>query len=76
MPETAFMHFARELHGECFLIAMNVNRQSVNCEISTAVLPKGHGTFHDVSTGLSAHVSNGHLQLSLPARTGGIFTQL
>jgi neopullulanase len=69
--------FTRQLHGECFLIALNVNRHPVNCEISSAGLLQLHGEFHDLLGSLSVHVDGERrLKLSLPARSGGIFRQL
>lgn len=69
--------FARELQGERFLIALNVNRRPADCEVSTAALPELRGEFHDLLSGLSAHVDHERLiRLSLPARSGSIFRKV
>ena len=69
--------FARELHGECCLVALNVNRRPADCEIPAAALPELRGEFHDLLSDRSVHVNSERLlRLSLPARSGGILRQV
>jgi glycosidase len=66
--------FVRELHGECFLIALNVNQHPVKLEISTTVFPELRSPFRDLLNGHSARVERQQLTGGdLPARSGAIF---
>lgn len=69
--------FARELHSEHFLIALNVNRHPTKLAISTDTLPELHGEFSDLLNGFSARVEHQRLIGSeIPARSGALFRWL
>jgi glycosidase len=66
--------FARELPGECFVVALNVNRHPVKLEISTAALPALNGECRDLLNGYAVHVAQRRLTgYELPARSGALF---
>jgi glycosidase len=68
--------FVRELQGEHFVIVLNVSRQPVKLELSTAALPMLQGEFEDLLHGFSARVDRHQFTGSdLPARSGAVFKQ-
>jgi neopullulanase len=66
--------FVRELPGEHFLVALNVNRRPAKLTISIAETPQLRGEFRDVLNGLSAHADHQWFTgAELPARSGAVF---
>jgi neopullulanase len=69
--------FARQLPGECFVIALNVNRRPIKLTFATATFPHPRGEFRDELSAFSAHADARQFTgPELPARSGAVFRWL